>query len=504
VTAKKESFLLVALLSIFIALLFVDLPGSWLFNPDEARYAEISREMIVRRDFVTPHLNGAHYFEKPPLLYWMNAASLSVLGETPFAARLATRLAMLGTLGILIVGMSSAGSVSAGLWAALILVSSPLPFALGRTNIIDCLLTFFLTTTFFFMREYLCRKDDGRPTRWQEIGIGVGSGLAFMSKGLVGFLFPAMVLVLWSLWTRKWKRVPELFFSAATPVALLIIAPWLVLMESANPGFLKFFFIHEHFQRFATNEADRSGPIYYFVAGFAGGFLPLILFLVGPIVGFLKDKKRMLSAEWNFIFFVIWAVSIMAFFSVSKSKLLPYILPCFPPVAALMGKWIVESSHEFKRAWNWHAIMFSLLSVMLMFVAQRSGFVARYGLEHHALVVASLMLIGALGGWVLSRQNVKSGFLFQMACWAGVYTVLVLALPRIMIDYSEHDLVPIIVASKPDQIVTYKSYSQTLPFEALLFPQIFLIAKGFPTRFVRSSSRFPNREKGRCWNPTTL
>ena len=97
-----------ALILLFALLAFFELPGSWLIEPDEARYAEVPREMLATGDFVTPRLDAAHYFEKPPLLYWANAASIALLGPTPFAARLPTRLAALATVALLIGSLGSA------------------------------------------------------------------------------------------------------------------------------------------------------------------------------------------------------------------------------------------------------------------------------------------------------------------------------------------------------------------------------------------------------------
>jgi len=113
--------------------------------------------MLASGDFLTPHLNGSRYFEKPPLLYWAVAGPLAILGENPFAARLPPRLATLGTTALLALG--AAGSLvpgspasagpGAGAWSALVYLSSALSFALGRINILDGLLAFTLTLSLF-------------------------------------------------------------------------------------------------------------------------------------------------------------------------------------------------------------------------------------------------------------------------------------------------------------------------------------------------------------------
>src|SRR5579872_492632 len=149
----SERRALIALLLVFVALLLAELPGSWLMEPDEARYAEIPREMLATHDYVAPRLNDAHYFEKPPLLYWANALSMRAFGLDAYAARLPTRLAALGTAAIVAFELETPALPGWGLWAALILLSAPLSFVLGRYNVTDGLLTCAMTGAFFALRR---------------------------------------------------------------------------------------------------------------------------------------------------------------------------------------------------------------------------------------------------------------------------------------------------------------------------------------------------------------
>ena len=142
----RDQLLLFTCLALAAAV-WIEPPGSWLAEPDEPRYAEIPREMLATHDFVVPRLNGVPYFEKPPLLYWANAASLAVLGETPFAARLPTRLAGLGTALLLLFAVARMWGRTAGLFAFAFFLMSPLAFTFSRLNLTDGVLTFFFTAT---------------------------------------------------------------------------------------------------------------------------------------------------------------------------------------------------------------------------------------------------------------------------------------------------------------------------------------------------------------------
>src|SRR6185437_3929943 len=160
-----ERRILAALILLFSLLLFFELPGSWLIEPDEARYAEIPREMLATRDFVTPRLDSAHYFEKPPLLYWANAASIAVLGQSAFAARLPTRLAGLAT---------------------------------------DAVLTFGMTLAFLALRSFLMRREAGKGATGVLALLGCGVALATLAKGLIGIVLPGLVFLIWMALTGRW------------------------------------------------------------------------------------------------------------------------------------------------------------------------------------------------------------------------------------------------------------------------------------------------------------
>ena len=156
----ERALLLILLLLVVVAVLEPE--GSGLAEPDETRYAEIPREMLASDDFVVPRLNGLPYFEKPPLLYWVNAASMRALGPTPWAARLPTRLAGIGTM-ILVVLAAGGFRRREGLGAGILLLASPLGFLMARTNLTDGLLTFFFTATLLSGRSAIESRSQGRP-----------------------------------------------------------------------------------------------------------------------------------------------------------------------------------------------------------------------------------------------------------------------------------------------------------------------------------------------------
>lgn len=455
----NERRALLLLLGLFLAVLFLELPHSWLFDPDEARYAEIPHEMLVTGDFVTPRLNGSHYLEKPPLLYWANAASLKLLGETPYAARLPTRLAAVGTVIALATSLGGAG-----LWAALLYISGILPFALGRINITDGLLSFFMTAALLALRSLIRRRDAGQPTPMVEITAGVSLALATLTKGLIGFVLPGLVILAWGGLLRRWRVYRQILVSWIPVVFVLVAAPWFLLMERANPGFSRFFFIHEHFQRYATRVSDRPGPLYYFLGVFVGGFLPWTWLFGRPFVESLRDWRRDSGTGDDSLYFGLWLVVTIAFFSLSHSKLIPYILPAFPAAAALFGLWIARRPDETAGPWKIHAGVMTLLAVVGAVAGWHSSLVGELHLRFAVLLLAVLVAGGAWAAVAFSRRGWRFAVMAQAAVWMSICLVLVCAIPRLAMAYSDHDLAETALAMDADEVVNVLSYSQSFPW----------------------------------------
>ena len=320
---------LAVLIIMFGTAFFLFLGRLPLLDPDEGRYAEIPREMLELGDFITPHLDYVKYFEKPPLHYWLNALSFSLFGQNEFAARFPA--ALLGLCGILLVyhvGRKLFGRRE-GLYAALVLGTSIGYQVQARMNIIDMTLTFCMTASLGFI--LLAMQDGERRKGLYYHLFYLFAALAVLAKGLIGIVLPGMIIFLFLLLTKRWKLVREMRLVTGIPLFFLVCAPWFILVSSRNPEFAQFFFIREHFQRFLTNVHGRYKPPWFFIPVLLGCMIPWIFFL--PEAGKELWKGRNLQK----IFLALWAAVIFVFFSLSNSKLVPYILPVFPAVALLIG-----------------------------------------------------------------------------------------------------------------------------------------------------------------------
>ena len=303
-------------------------------EPDEGRYAEISREMLVTGDFVTPHLNGVAYLEKPPLFYWGNAIALRLLGENEFAARSFT--ALVSVAGILLTyWMGSALSGwRTGLFSAVVLSTSVYYYVVGRLNTLDMTLAVTLLLAIFPAYLYHSGK---RGSRWYLHLSYAAAGLAFLTKGLVGLAFPLAILSCWLVFSRRHREYRRAFSFPGILLFLAIVLPWLALVQRRNPDFLWFFFVHEQFLRFTTGIHHHAGPFWYFLPVLLAGFLPWIAFLRRAILAVRSSAGKFLPRE-DLIFLLSWVLFIVLFFSASRSKLPTYVAPIFPPLAVLFGR----------------------------------------------------------------------------------------------------------------------------------------------------------------------
>ncbi|MGH8738601.1 MAG: phospholipid carrier-dependent glycosyltransferase [Burkholderiales bacterium] len=336
------------LLLIFAFAWFVKLGQRDLFKPDEGRYAEISREMVASGDWLTPRLDGLKYFEKPPLQYWATAAAFEAFGQSAWSARLWT--ALTGFLGVLAAAFAAARLFGApvGRATGLILGGSLMWVFMGHAASLDMGVSFFLSlaVSAFALAQHDGATPGGRRG-WMLAG-WAACALAVLSKGLIGIVLPAGAVALYVLWQRDWRLLARLELVAGLALFLAIAAPWFIAVSLANKEFAHFFFIHEHFERFLTKGHGRFQPWWYFLPVLALGLVPWTLALPGALAA--ATRRRPLLAFQPQRFLLAWSVLVFVFFSISDSKLFPYILPIFPALAMLLADWLLRVT---PRALTW-------------------------------------------------------------------------------------------------------------------------------------------------------
>lgn len=457
-SAVRDLAVITIVFGFFFLIFLGNLP---LLEPDEGRYAEIPREMLERGDFISPHLNYVKYFEKPPLHYWVNAASLAVFGPSEFAARFPS--ALLGLGGVLLtycLGRRVFGRRE-GLYGSLVLASSLGYLALGRVNSIDMTLTFFITATlgFFFMAS---REGERRKSLFYHL-FYVFAALTVLAKGLIGIVLPGGIIFWYLLLTRQWRLLREMRFLTGILLFLAVCAPWFVLVSLKNPEFPRFFFIHEHFERFLTKVHKRYEPPWFFI--------PVILLGLVPWTFFLPEAARNLwrTRDQRKLYLVLWAGVIFVFFSVSSSKLIPYMLPVFPALALLVGATVSEALDRNDRSLHGYSLAAAaFLSVIGLGVTLYPYLVAKPKIAGGgALATGIVLLIGGILALFFQLKQRRESFLAALcltACLCGVIAPPVI-FARSVEKKSTRELAMIVRERYQDiPLVSYGYHRQDLPF----------------------------------------
>jgi len=324
---KKRYILFLVPLILYIGLLGV-LPQ---MEPDEARYSLIPSAMNQFGNYVTPQLKHIIYLEKPPLVYWATALSFKILGENDFSARLFVGLCAWGCILLAYFIGRNFRDEKAGLYAAAILTISAFPFVLGRINILDTPLTFFICLSIWL--GYLALNK--QKQKYYFYLFYFSCALAFLTKGVIGVVFPFAILFVWLLWVGRWRDLWKLFSPVGIIIFLIVVSPWLILAQKENSDFLWFFFVREHLLRFTTKMHGKTEPFYYYLPIIIGGILPWVVYLIKAWPE--KSIRESLFTKVENKLLLVWVLFIFLFYTLSSSKLATYIAPVFLPIALLAG-----------------------------------------------------------------------------------------------------------------------------------------------------------------------
>ena len=460
--------------------------GSYpLANPDEGRNAEIAREMVASGDWVTPRLDGVNYFEKPPLVYWAVAGSFALFGSNERSARAVPVLFAIAGLLATYAATRRIYGRAAGLFAALVLGTSLFYFALGRFLILDMAVSVCMSATLFC---FLLGVREAPPPaganpwaarrRWLFYGLYASAALATLAKGLIGFLVTGAVMFLWLLIFDQWKRLRPFYLPTGALLFLAIAAPWHVLAAMRNPTWFHRYVVYEHFERFTTAAAHRPGPWWYFI--------PIVLLGVFPWTGFLwPGVRRAFRGGWaergknaDSWFFIVWAGFIFLFFSASQSKLPPYILPVFPALAVLTGRWLAPGPDEGPVRLRGGVGVFSfacgMLAAALCAVVIRPSMIHGFSasqalaLRWPAFAMAAVLATGGIGAsWfarILGRRSTLAAMAATIVLFGGILTFAAANIQR----PGTRDLaIEMKARAQPaDRVVHYHEFFHDFPFYA--------------------------------------
>ena len=493
---RRSSFILLWLLCASVWFLTLDVRD--VAHPDEGRYSEISREMAQSGDWVTPRLDGLKYFEKPPLQYWATAAVFKVFGITDFTARLWVGLCGLLALVLLWRTARRLWDEQTAVCAAAIGAGSFYLGAMSHIVTLDMGVSFFLACAlcgFVLAHRDAATPMENRRYMWLTWAAMAG---AVLSKGLIGLVLPGAVLVLYGLICRDWRPWARMHWFSGGAIFLALAAPWHLLVASRNPEWAQFYFVHEHFQRFLTNEAHREGAWYYFVPILLAGMLPWTGWLPQALrQGWQKSPGQFQLNR----FLLIWSGFIFVFFSASGSKLPGYVLPVVPALVLLLAPVMTRIS---LRSLRIHA---TVLAVFWIAIAGAAPLFGSRGSERtpqiYNLQMSHWLLAGgiccaalcAAAAWNARRGLRLRALLLLSASGLGflsfgMYGYQAYA-PLISSEILENKVLPQIDAGTP--LFSVGQYEQTLPF---YFGRTFTLV-AYTDEFALGQAQEPDK-----WIPT--
>ncbi len=345
---------------IWIVLLWaiVYVPGLWtppLLDDADSVHAEAAREMLVRQEWSTLYIDGIRYLEKAPLLYWGMEGSYKVFGVHDWAARLPLIIGMLGlSLATYSLGRRTLGE-HAGFWAAIVLTLSVGPYLFTRILIPDMLIGLWLTVGLdFFLRTL----DENPPSKLSCWGFAAAAALNVLTKGLIGFVFPAAIVGIFLLLTGNLKQLLRMRLVSSALVFLAIAAPWHIAAAVENPaagqahGFLWFYFVNEHFLRYLGKRVPHDYDTVPLLV-----FWGLVFLWLFPWSAFLVQSFKSVPHRWRelrsgldrrrqaLLLCAIWAAVILLFFSFSTRQEY-YAVPALPALALIIGGWLQEEDES--------------------------------------------------------------------------------------------------------------------------------------------------------------
>ncbi len=323
-SAPRQGILIFILVFFSLVVLFFNLGKRSFWEPDEGRYAEISREMVESGDWLTPRLNYIKHFDKPPIAYWLIGSSFALLGEKEFAGHLP--LVILGLGGILatfFLGQQLFGR-RVGLLSAIILISSLGYPTISRILSTDIIFTFFclLCYLFFVQKNYLL--------------FYLFMGLGFMTKGPVVLIITLIPISIFLLWEKQFHVFKQMHWGKGLLLFLLVALPWFIYEITINKGLL---FDWTYAQ--TLNRIVRPGkePFYFFIPTLIGFFFPWIFFLGPALKRYLSFKRAAPDKESvKTLLLFFWFILPFIFFSCIGKKLVPYILPLLPALAIITAR----------------------------------------------------------------------------------------------------------------------------------------------------------------------
>ncbi|MDO9453888.1 MAG: glycosyltransferase family 39 protein [Stagnimonas sp.] len=423
--------------------------NSWavpLFDLDEGAFTAATREMFERGDFLMTYLDGAPRYDKPILIYWLQAASVSVFGWSEFALRLPSMLAASAWMWVVYRFVNEvSGSKEKALFAAGSLALSPVPGLIGHAATADALLNLLLALTLLDLWRWFDRiavipaqagNDKQRNDKLLLLRVYLWIGLGLLTKGPVAVALPVMVVLPFALLTNRWRdALKAAFFIPGWLLALAVFLPWAVLLTLKDGGdFFKHFLLDHNVGRYSETMESHGGKLWYYVAA-----LPLIVLPFAAWLPSVLKQVRGWKTEPRTLYLLLWFGVVFVLFSTSKTQLPHYLLYGCTPLFVLFGL----HAEAIKQRWVallpatiFIALLCALPTLLPQFLPDAHHAYDRGIVETIIASVRPTYYMACIGAAVivllaLIRPNItpamaglRGGLAVSLAVWCGVLPLL--------------------------------------------------------------------------------
>ena len=341
--AQNRLWLLITLLVLAAGVYLFTASGRAILDDGDALYSHVAQNMAATGDLVTPYANGVRFLDKPPMLYWLTAASLRVFGVNEFAVRFPAACAVAAIAMLLFYLGLKAGGAFAGFAAGSAFAFCAGTFLFTLMAFPDIFFVFFLTLA---VTAFYAWYKDGRNPVFPALLFYAAAAGAVLSKGLIGLAFPAAIALLFLIWSRNPGRLRHFHPAKGTLLFFLLAAPWHILAAVRNPGFMWYYFVNEQFLRFLGKRQPLdyesiSLPVFWALA--LAWLFPWSVFLPALRQVWRGSDDRDGAPRDAVRICFCWAFVVFIFFSVS-SRIEHYSMPIFPPLAVLIGTALFSES----------------------------------------------------------------------------------------------------------------------------------------------------------------
>ncbi|WP_223552804.1 lipid IV(A) 4-amino-4-deoxy-L-arabinosyltransferase [Pseudomonas sp. BF-R-01] len=404
----SKRWVLPLLLGLFLLGYLLPMGTHGLWIPDETRYAQISQDMLLSGNWISPHFMSLRYFEKPVAGYWMIALGQALFGDNLFGVRIASAISTgLSVMLCYLIARRLWNEPRKSFACALLYMSFIVVAGQAGYANLDPQFTFWVNLSLvalWFALDSATRAR--RLIAWATLGLACGMG--FLTKGFLAWLLPVLIALPWMLWQKRWREL-LIYGPLAIAVAIAVSLPWALAVHAQEPDYWRFFFWHEHIRRFASEDAQHDAPWWFYLPLLVAFSLPWVVLLPSALRQAWQTRRQA-----NIAFLLLWLLMPLLFFSLSNGKLPTYIMPCLLPLALLLGHALADRLRlEQGRVLGLNGLLNLMLGLTTLFTLVYLQL--KKPLYDHELHNLVLVFIGLIG-WIMA--NLLQAFR-PLQCWAA-------------------------------------------------------------------------------------